>query len=92
MVPSIVRPPLEVVQSQVIFELLVVLLHPPTYLCPVDKLSQRRLLREIGEPVFRRLLVAVRPLDQQPTYRLPVHLISVVVRGLNPNCREAILQ
>ena len=61
-----VRWPRRAVPAPVLLELLVIPLDAPAELGLVDEVSQRRILRQGGEPIFGRLVLALRPLDQEP--------------------------
>jgi len=82
-VPPDPRAALEVVQSDLLLELLVVLLDPPPDLRPVHQVTEGRVLRQVGQPELggpRRLL---RPLDEQPLDRLGHPAVDMAVRRLH---------
>ena len=53
MMPAAPGASLKVIQSQFGLQLLIVLLHPPTHLGPIDQPTEVSLLRQIGKPIFR---------------------------------------
>lgn len=83
---------LEVVEPDAVLELLVVALHLPADLGPVDRVPQGGVLREIGEPELRRLGLLERQLDEQPLDRLTHLSPGVAVGRLDPKRGGATLQ
>jgi hypothetical protein len=55
-----------VIEADLTFELLIITLNAPTSLRVCDELMQRSRFREVGEPVFSRLVVIRWPLDKKP--------------------------
>src|SRR5450759_3781143 len=68
-VPAAKRAPLEVIEAERVLELAVVLLDAPAQLGEAHQLEQRRLRRQVGQPVLRRLLLILGPLAEQPGER-----------------------
>src|SRR6266536_2102538 len=60
---------LEMIQPELVLELLIVALDPPTQLGEADELGERGRLRQRREPILRGLRVLSRPLDQHPLLR-----------------------
>jgi len=52
MMPAGPGSPFKMIQPQIIFKLLIVLLNPPPDFGPIDQLVQGRGFRQIGEPIF----------------------------------------
>src|SRR5215472_15121614 len=65
-VPTPPGPALEVVQAQLVFQLLVTVLHPPAPLCRSHQPPQRRVGWQVTEEVLRRFRLPLRPLHHQP--------------------------
>src|SRR3954466_7769928 len=80
---------LVVVQSDLLFELLVVALDDPARLGGADQLRQLGRRRQVGEPVPGRLSLALGPLDQQPFLRPGLTALGVAVRRTDPQGGEA---
>lgn len=57
----------KMIQAQAVFQLLVVVFDPSTYLALAHQLSNRRAGRQRGESVIRRRIGIGGPLNQQPT-------------------------
>src|SRR5215470_12183292 len=55
--------------SDPLLELLVVTFNAPTQLGVVDQPLEADVFRKCREPIFDRLLLALRPSDQQPFFR-----------------------
>src|SRR4051795_1161820 len=68
MVPARPTPTFEVIETEFLFHLLVVLFHPPAFAGGRYQLAQARVLRQITEIVLRGLGFARRPLHQQPDF------------------------
>ena len=66
MVEPAPAPPLVVAQPHLLLELLEIPFEAPAQLGWLDQVSKRRVRRQGREPVFRRLLLPLRPLDQDP--------------------------
>ncbi len=66
MMESSPRAPLEMAQPQLLLERQVIALHDPAVLGQRDQLDQRRLGRQVRQPVLGRLRGPARPLRQQP--------------------------
>jgi hypothetical protein len=66
MVEPAPTPPLVVAQPHLLLELLEIPFDAPAQLGLLDQVSKRRVRRQGREPVFRRLLLPLRPLDQDP--------------------------
>src|ERR1700757_942689 len=71
--------PFKVTETNLLLEFLIVTLDTPAQLRGVDKVAERNVLRKRGEPIFAGLILAFRPLDQQPFLR---RFLEFVVRSL----------
>src|SRR3954464_6600322 len=77
------------VEPQFLLEVLVIALDPPAQLGHVDQIDQRGRSRQGREPILARLLVTVRPLDQQPLLRMRLAPPTVAMRRAHPHRGEA---
>src|SRR5487761_449091 len=67
MTPSQPLTALVMIQTEFPFQFAVVLFDPPAGLGDAHQAPQpQRLRTELGQPIFRRLLLTLRPFDQQP--------------------------
>src|SRR4051794_4748134 len=82
-------PPLIVPEPEFLLELLVVALDPPAQLGQRDEAVEGDVLGKGGEPVFRRLLLLRRPLDQQPFLRAGFAQMIVAMRCPHPQAGKA---
>ena len=55
----------------------------------VNQISEGNVLRKHRKPVFGRLALALRPLDQQPFLRSQLGAPFVAMRGANPQAGKA---
>src|ERR1700749_5021205 len=76
-------------KTELLLELLVVPLDPPARLGDLDQAPERGALGQVGEPVFRRLRLPRRPLDQQPLFGPGFAALGVAMGGAHPHGREA---
>ena len=60
---------LEMPEPDFLLEIAIVALDAPTQLGEIDETGKADGLRQGGEPVFRRLLFALGPFDEQPFFR-----------------------
>src|SRR5438046_1965201 len=65
-VPAAVGAAFEVIETERVFELAIVVLDPPAQLREPNELLERRVRGEIGEPVLGRLGCLRRPFAEQP--------------------------
>src|SRR5215207_10651523 len=79
MVEPAPAPPLVVAQPHLLLELLIVPFNAPAQLGLLDQVSKRRVRRQSRKPVLRRLLLSLRPFDQDPflNSRLMQQVIAV---------------
>src|ERR687889_2609182 len=77
------------VEPQFLLEILIIPLNPPAQLGPVNQINQGGRRRQGREPVLGRLLVARRPLDQQPLLRMRLSPPVVTMRRTHPHRGEA---
>ena len=61
--------PFEMPEADLLLELLIVALDAPAQLGEIDQAIEGDVVRQRREPVFGRLGLALRPLDQQPFLR-----------------------
>src|ERR1700674_2708615 len=66
MVEATPSPPLEMPQPDLLLEVLIVALDAPAQLGGVDQIDERDAFRQGRQPIFGGLILALRPLDQQP--------------------------
>src|SRR5215213_9522184 len=76
-------------EADLLLELLVVALNHPPCLGGMDKIAQRGARRQVGQPVFRGLLGALGPPDQQPLLRPRLRAQGVTVRRAHSQGSEA---
>src|SRR5215212_7520950 len=92
MVKATPTPPFEVVKAQLLFELLVIPQGPPAHLGGADQVDQGGRRRQGRQPVLARLLLPLRPLDQQPFLSVRLGTPVVAVRRPHPHGSKAPLQ
>src|SRR6266542_1411937 len=80
---------LEMIQPELVLELLIVALDPPTQLGEADELGERGRLRQRREPILRGLRVLSRPLDQHPLLRPGRRALRIAMGGPPAQPREA---
>src|SRR5689334_20943660 len=80
---------LVVAKTELLLEVLIVPLDPPARLGDLDQALERGALGQVGEPVFRRLRVPRRPLDQQPLFRPGFRTLCVAMGWTHPHRGEA---
>ena len=68
MVKTAPSAPLEVPEANLLFKFLIVTLDAPTQFGRVDQVEERDGFRKRRKPVFGRLGLALRPLNQQPFF------------------------
>src|SRR4051812_47084603 len=81
--------PLEVAETDLLLELLIIALDAPAQLGEIDQFAAVMFFRKGGEPVFGRLLLAFGPLDQQPLLQPAFGAGVIKMRGTNPHTRKA---
>src|SRR4051794_39502461 len=81
--------PLIVPQSEFLLELLVVALDAPPELGEFDQAHEADVLRQGREPVLGGLLLAFRPLDQEPFLRARLIQPVIAMSASHPHPREA---
>src|SRR5437867_5385019 len=74
--------PFEVAEPDLLLEFLIVALNAPAQFCQVDQPMEGDLFGNGREPIFCRLGLVLRPLDQQPFFRAA--LGEVVIAMGNP--------
>src|SRR3954449_764695 len=80
---------LVVPKPEFLLELLVVALDAPPELGEFDQAREADLLRQGREPVFGRLLLSFRPLDQEPFLRARFAQPVVAMSGSHPHACKA---
>src|ERR1700675_4954636 len=81
--------PFEMVEPELIFELLIITLDPPTQLCDANEISEGRRCRQGREPILRGLRGVSRPLDQHPLLRPGLRALLIAMGGSHAQTREA---
>jgi hypothetical protein len=66
MVEATPSTPFEVAEPNLLLEFLIIALDAPAQFGDVDETAQGDVLWQGRKPVFSRLVLALRPLDQQP--------------------------
>src|SRR4029453_11410880 len=92
MVKATPTPPLEVSEAQLLLELLVIPLDPPAQLGAADQIDQGGRRRQGRQPVLARLLLPLRPLDQQPFLGMRLSTPVVAMRRPHPHRGKAPVQ
>src|SRR3954462_6379812 len=77
------------IEPQFLLEVLVIPLNPPAQFGHVNQIDQGGGRRQGREPVLGRLLVALRPLDQQPLLRMRLGPPVVAMGWAHPDRSEA---
>src|SRR6186997_545518 len=77
------------IEPQFLLEILIIPLNPPAQFGPVNQIDQGGGRRQGREPVLARLLVVLRPLDQQPLLRMRLGPPIVTMRRTHPQRGEA---
>ena len=77
------------IEPKFLLEILIIPLNPPAQLGPVNQIDQGGRRRQGREPVLGRLLVALRPLDQQPLLRMRLGPPVVAMGRTHPHRGEA---
>src|SRR5690349_23198644 len=77
------------VEPEFLLEILVITLNSPPQLGHVDQIDQGGRGRQGREPILARLLVTLRPLDQQPLLRMRLAPPVVTVRRAHPHRGKA---
>src|SRR4029079_10856058 len=80
---------LVVPQSEFLLELLVVAFDAPPELGEFDQAREADVLRQGREPVLGGLLLAFRPLDQEPFLRAQLIAPVIAMSGSHPHAGEA---
>ena len=62
--------PFKVAQTEFLLQFLVIAFDNPAMFGEIDQITERRVNRERGEPVFRRFLFLRRPFDEEPFFRV----------------------
>ena len=77
-------PPLVLLQSQLLFELLIIPLDDPAVLSEGEELFELRLGGQIRQPVLGRFRFPLGPFDQQPLLGMSFVLLVVAMRRTHP--------
>ena len=80
---------LKVPQPELLLQLLVVALNPPSELGKVDQPLEGNVLRQGREPVLARLLLSMRSLDQEPLLRAWLAALLIAVGRTHPQAGKA---
>jgi hypothetical protein len=89
MMPAQPAASLEMVESELVLELRVILLDPPAPLRPADQLDQRQAPRAGDEPVLRRLRGLCRPLNEEPLLARRGLAFVIAMGRPHPQSRKA---
>ena len=89
MVKSPPAPPLVLVQSQLLLELLIVPLDDPALLGEGDEFFELRRRGQIRQPVLGRFRFPWEPFDQQPLLGMSLVLLVVAMRRPQPQTRQS---
>src|SRR6267142_5083591 len=81
--------PFIITQAELLFELLVVALDPPSQLCQINQSVERDILGQVGEPILGRLGFAFWLLGQQPFFFTRLAQQVVAMSGPHPALRKA---
>ena len=81
--------PFKMSEPELLLELLIVALDAPAQLGGVDQSAEGDVFRKGREPVFGRLVLAFRPLNQQPLLRPAVSETAITMRDPNVDTRKA---
>ena len=76
-------------EPHLLLELLIVALDTPAQLGKIDQPKKAGVFGKSREPVFGRLLLTLRPLDQQPLFRSTVSELVIVMGDANAHARKA---
>ena len=77
------------IEPQFLLEILVIPLNPPAQFGHVNQIDQGGRRRQGREPVLGRLLVTLRPLDQQPLLRMRLGPPIIAMGRAHPQRGEA---
>src|SRR3979490_2154981 len=83
MVEAAPSPSFKMSQANLLLEFLIVAFDPPSQLGNVDELTERDVLRTRRQPIFDRLLLPLRPLNQYPLLRPTVGKPVIPMRDPN---------
>src|ERR1700741_504518 len=79
---------LEMAESDLLLEFLIVTLDAPAQFGEVDQILQSGVRGKSGEPAFGRLFLALGPLDQEPFFRSALAARKVTPRCANTHLRK----
>ncbi len=89
MVESAPATPFEMAEAQFLLQFFVIPLNDPTVFGGPHQILELRLRWQVGNPVLRRFGLPLRPLDQQPLFRMRFCLPVVSVGWTDPESGEA---
>ena len=78
----------KVPQSEFLFQFLVIAFDDPAVFGEIDQITERRVSRQRGEPVFCGLLFLRGPFDEEPFFRMRLGAPVVSVGGADTNGSE----
>ena len=81
--------PFVIAKAEFLLEFLVVALDPPAQFRQIDEAVEGDVFGHSGKPIFGRLGLALRPLDQQPLFCARRGSPSVAMRRAYPHAGEA---
>ena len=89
MMPALPAAPFVMVQSQFLFQLLIVLFDSPAQFGQLHQASERDPLGQVREPILRGSFGLGGPLDEQPDRFQLGSVVKMAMRGLHPASRKA---
>jgi hypothetical protein len=81
--------PFKMSEPEPLLEFLIIALDAPAQLDSIDQAAEGDVFRKGRESVFGRLVLAFRPLDQQPLFRPTVGETVITMRDTNVHARKA---
>ena len=76
-------------ETDFLLQILIFTLNAPTEFCCVDQVYEAEAFGQRAEPVFRRLLLVLRPFDEEPLFRPTLLQLRVAMGGSDPEPRES---
>ena len=78
----------KVSQTEFLLQFLVIAFDDPAMFGEIDQITERRVNRERGEPVFRGFLLLRRPFDEKPFFRVRLGAPVIAMSGPDTNGGE----
>ena len=89
MVEAAPASPFEVAEPNLLFEFLIIAFDAPAQFGGTDELMERDVRSKRSQPIFRRCLFALRPLDQQPLLWSALSKPVISMRRTNAHAGKA---